>query len=115
MHCLTEQQLTSFHSFNSTVPGRSEPAPLPCGSVFVEFPGSQGQPICIMMQDEFNTPILTKQNVSDTQKLSGVSAPSLTAGLDKTKSYMPPCGQDGYYKDFSATEHNIHFFKIDIN
>lgn len=40
---------------------------------------------------EFNTLILTKQNVSDTQKLSDVSAPSLTAALDKkTKNQTCP-------------------------
>lgn len=85
MHCLTEQQLTSFHSFNCILRGGSEPALLPCGGVFVDFPSSQGQPICIVIQDEFNTLILTKQNVSDTQKLSDVSGARLTAGLDKNK------------------------------
>lgn len=83
MHSLTEQQFTSFHSFNSFVRGRSEPALLPCGGVFVDFRGCQSQPICIMVQDESNTLIKTKQNVSETKKISGVSGPSLTAGLDK--------------------------------
>lgn len=81
MYSLTEQQLSSFHSFNYIVRGRSEPALLPCGGVFVDFPGSQGQPICIMRQDEFKTLILTKQNVSDTQKLSNVSGPNQTRPL----------------------------------
>lgn len=55
MHGLTE--LTSFQSFNCIVCGCSEPASLPCGSVFVDFPGSRygGQPICIMIQDDTGT------------------------------------------------------------
>lgn len=78
----------SLHFIHLTV-RCSEPALLPCGGVFVDISGSQGQPICIMIQDEFNTLILTKQNVSDTQKLSDVSAPSLTAGLDKKIQICP--------------------------